>query len=49
MVNCLLLLHYSTHGSLSGLGLIGIKDEEESTIPQTCVCESAHHLPGVIS
>uniref|UniRef100_A0AAF6YPY8 RNA exonuclease 5 n=1 Tax=Bos taurus TaxID=9913 RepID=A0AAF6YPY8_BOVIN len=48
---CLILLPgtKSTHGSLSGLGLMGIKDEEESTIPQTCVCESAHHLPGVIS
>uniref|UniRef100_A0A8B9YV68 RNA exonuclease 5 n=1 Tax=Bos mutus grunniens TaxID=30521 RepID=A0A8B9YV68_BOSMU len=48
---CLILLPgtRSTHGSLSGLGLMGIKDEEESTIPQTCVCESAHHLPGVIS
>nr|XP_003418935.1 RNA exonuclease 5 isoform X2 [Loxodonta africana] len=32
---CLILLPgtKSTHGSLSGLGLMGIKDEEESTIP----------------
>ncbi|KAM9725060.1 RNA exonuclease 5 isoform 2-T3 [Dama dama] len=36
---CLILLPgtKSTHGSLSGLGLMGIKDEEESTTPNTCL------------
>uniref|UniRef100_A0A8C3VZN9 RNA exonuclease 5 n=1 Tax=Catagonus wagneri TaxID=51154 RepID=A0A8C3VZN9_9CETA len=36
---CLILLPgtKSTHGSLSGLGLMGIKDEEESTTPDVCL------------
>ncbi|OWK10874.1 hypothetical protein Celaphus_00006982 [Cervus elaphus hippelaphus] len=36
---CLILLPgtKSTHGSLSGLGLMGIKDEEEGTTPNTCL------------
>uniref|UniRef100_A0A8C6EH64 RNA exonuclease 5 n=1 Tax=Moschus moschiferus TaxID=68415 RepID=A0A8C6EH64_MOSMO len=36
---CLILLPgtKSTHGSLSGLGLMGIKDEEESTTPNVCL------------
>ncbi|VFV41960.1 low quality protein: rna [Lynx pardinus] len=35
---CLILLPgtKSTHGSFSGLGLMGIKDEEESTTPKIC-------------
>ncbi|XP_032183359.1 RNA exonuclease 5 isoform X1 [Mustela erminea] len=35
---CLILLPgtKSTHGSFSGLGLMGIKDEEESTMPNMC-------------
>ncbi|XP_027951046.1 RNA exonuclease 5 isoform X3 [Eumetopias jubatus] len=35
---CLILLPgtKSTHGSFSGLGLMGIKDEEESTTPNMC-------------
>nr|XP_051703843.1 RNA exonuclease 5 isoform X3 [Oryctolagus cuniculus] len=35
---CLILLPgtQSIHGALSGLGLVGIKDEEESTIPNMC-------------
>ncbi|XP_058567193.1 RNA exonuclease 5 isoform X3 [Neofelis nebulosa] len=35
---CLILLPgtRSTHGSFSGLGLMGIKDEEESTTPKIC-------------
>nr|XP_031543392.1 RNA exonuclease 5 isoform X2 [Vicugna pacos] len=35
---CLILLPgtKSTHGSLSGLGLMGIKDEEENTTPNMC-------------
>ncbi|XP_047636315.1 RNA exonuclease 5 isoform X2 [Phacochoerus africanus] len=35
---CLILLPgtKSTHGSLSGLGLMGIKDEEESSTPNMC-------------
>ncbi|XP_072609801.1 RNA exonuclease 5 isoform X1 [Vulpes vulpes] len=36
---CLILLPgtKSTHGSFSGLGLMGIKDEEESTTPNVCL------------
>ncbi|KAM9058448.1 RNA exonuclease 5 isoform 2-T3 [Megaptera novaeangliae] len=36
---CLILLPgtESTHGSLSGLGLMGIKDEEESNSPNKCL------------
>uniref|UniRef100_A0A4X1VFQ0 Exonuclease domain-containing protein n=1 Tax=Sus scrofa TaxID=9823 RepID=A0A4X1VFQ0_PIG len=36
---CLILLPgtKSTHGSLSGLGLMGIKDEEESSTPNMCL------------
>eukprot|EP00070_Physeter_catodon_P019111 XP_023979149.1 RNA exonuclease 5 isoform X2 [Physeter catodon] len=36
---CLILLPGtdSTHGSLSGLGLMGIKDEEESNTPNECL------------
>ncbi|XP_028024301.1 RNA exonuclease 5 isoform X2 [Balaenoptera acutorostrata] len=36
---CLILLPgtESTHGSLSGLGLMGIKDEEESNSPNECL------------
>lgn len=47
---CLVLLPgiHSPCGSHSGLGLMKIKEEEESNTP-CCGCESAHHIPSASS